>query len=152
MSRRRVVVTGMGIISPLGNTVEETWKNILASKSGIARIEHFDPTPFTTHFAGNIKNFDVEKYMPLKDARKLDVFIQYGLAAGIQAFEDSGLAVTEQNADRIGVAIGSGIGGIGAIEENRHVIDQKGPRRISPFLCRALSSTWSRVILLLNMV
>jgi 3-oxoacyl-[acyl-carrier-protein] synthase II len=133
MSRRRVVITGMGMVSPLGNTVEETWKNILASKSGIARIEHFDPTPFTTHFAGNIKNFDVEKYLPLKDARKMDIFIQYGLAAGIQAMEDSGLVVTEQNADRIGVAIGSGIGGIGAIEENRHVIDQKGPRRISPF-------------------
>jgi 3-oxoacyl-[acyl-carrier-protein] synthase II len=123
----------MGIICPLGNTIEQTWKNILAGKSGIARIEHFDPAPFSTHFAGNIKNFDVEKYLPLKDARKMDIFIQYGLAAGIQAMEDSGLVVTEQNADRIGVAIGSGIGGIGAIEENRHVIDQKGPRRISPF-------------------
>lgn len=133
MSRRRVVITGLGMISPLGNTVAETWQNILASKSGIARIEHFDPTPFSTQFAGNIKNFDVEKYMPLKEARKMDIFIQYGMAAGIQAVEDSGLVVTEENADRIGVAIGSGIGGIGAIEENRHIIDQKGPRRISPF-------------------
>jgi len=132
-SRRRVVVTGLGIISPLGNTVAETWQNILASKSGIARIEHFDPSPFSTHFAGNIKNFDVEKYMPAKEARKMDIFIQYGLAAGIQAVEDSGITVTEENAHRFGVAIGSGIGGIGAIEENRHIIDQKGPRRISPF-------------------
>lgn len=133
MSRRRVVITGLGIISPLGNTITETWQNILASKSGIARIEHFDPSPFTTHFAGNIKNFDVEKYMPLKEARKMDIFIQYGMAAGIQAIEDSGIVANESNADRIGVAMGSGIGGIGAIEENRHVIDQKGPRRISPF-------------------
>jgi 3-oxoacyl-[acyl-carrier-protein] synthase II len=121
------------MISPLGNTVAETWENILASKSGIARIEHFDPAPFTTQFAGNIKNLDIEKYMPIKDARKLDTFIQYGMAAGIQAIEDSGIVATEENADRIGVAIGSGIGGIGAIEENRHIIDQKGPRRISPF-------------------
>jgi 3-oxoacyl-[acyl-carrier-protein] synthase II len=133
VSRRRVVVTGLGMISPLGNSVSETWQNILASKSGIARIEHFDPAPFSTQFAGNIKNFDVEKYMPLKEARKMDIFIQYGMAAGVQAVEDSGIVATEENADRIGVAIGSGIGGIGAIEENRHIIDQKGPRRISPF-------------------
>jgi len=133
LHRRRVVITGLGMISPLGNTVAETWQNILASKSGISRIEHFDPMPFTTHFAGNIRNFDVEKYMPLKEARKMNIFIQYGLAAGIQAVEDAGIAVSEANAHRYGVAIGSGIGGIGAIEENRQVIDQKGPRRISPF-------------------
>ena len=133
MAERKVVVTGLGMVSPLGNTVSETWGNILEGKSGIATIEHFDPSPFTTNFAGNIKNFDVEQYMPVKEARKMDIFIQYGLAAAIQAVEDAGFEVTEENAPRIGVAIGSGIGGIGAIEENRHIIDNKGPRRISPF-------------------
>jgi len=134
LTKRRVVVTGLGMVSPLGNTVGETWDNILASKSGIATIEHFDPAPFSTHFAGNIKNFDVEQYMPVKEARKMDIFIQYGLAAGIQAIEDAGInEISEADAPRYGVAIGSGIGGIGAIEENRHVIDKKGPRRISPF-------------------
>lgn len=134
MSKRRVVVTGLGMVSPLGNSVAETWTNILASKSGIQTIEHFDPERFTTHFAGNIRDLDIEHYMPLKTARKMDTFIRYGLVAGIQAVEDAGLtAIAEADAPRYGVAIGSGIGGIGAIEENRHIIDNKGPRRISPF-------------------
>jgi len=130
---RRVVVTGLGMVTPLGNTVASTWEGILAAKSGIATIEHFDATPFTTQFAGNIRGLDIEQYMPLKDARKMDAFIQYGLVASIQAVEDSGFEVTEANADRCGSAIGSGIGGIGAIEENRDLINSKGPRRISPF-------------------
>ncbi len=133
MLGRRVVVTGLGMVSPLGNTVASTWEGILAGRSGIATIEHFDATPFTTQFAGNVRGLDIEQYMPLKDARKMDTFIQYGLVAGIQAMEDSGFVVTETNADRCGSAIGSGIGGIGAIEENRDIITTKGPRRISPF-------------------
>lgn len=133
MLGRRVVVTGLGMVTPLGNTVASTWEGILAAKSGIATIEHFDATPFTTQFAGNIRGLDIEQYMPLKDARKMDAFIQYGLVASIQAVEDSGFEVTEANADRCGSAIGSGIGGIGAIEENRDLINSKGPRRISPF-------------------
>lgn len=133
MLGRRVVVTGLGMVSPLGNTVASTWEGILAGRSGIARIEHFDVAPFTTQFAGNIRGLDIEQYLPLKDARKMDTFIQYGLVAGIQAMEDSGFLVTESNADRCGSAIGSGIGGIGAIEENRDIITTKGPRRISPF-------------------
>jgi 3-oxoacyl-[acyl-carrier-protein] synthase II len=130
---RRVVVTGLGMVSPLGNTVASTWEGILAGRSGIAAIEHFDATPFTTQFAGNIRGLEIEQYLPLKDARKMDTFIQYGLVAGIQAMEDSGFVVSENNADRCGCAIGSGIGGIGAIEENRDIIITKGPRRISPF-------------------
>lgn len=133
MLGRRVVVTGLGMVTPLGNTVASTWEGILAARSGIATIEHFDAAPFTTQFAGNIRGLDIEQYMPLKDARKMDAFIQYGLVASIQAVEDSGFEVTEANADRCGAAIGSGIGGIGAIEENRDLITTKGPRRISPF-------------------
>jgi len=121
------------MVTPLGNTVASTWEGILAARSGIATIKHFDATPFTTQFAGNIHGLDIEQYMPLKDARKMDSFIQYGLVASIQAMEDSGFQVTEANADRCGAAIGSGIGGIGAIEENRDLITTKGPRRISPF-------------------
>src|SRR6478735_7692248 len=121
------------MVSPLGNTVASTWEGILAGRSGIAAIEHFDAAAFTTQFAGNIRGLDIEQYMPLKDARKMDTFIQYGLVAGIQAMEDSGFVVNESNAERCGSAIGSGIGGIGAIEENRDIITTKGPRRISPF-------------------
>ncbi|MCB1615193.1 MAG: beta-ketoacyl-ACP synthase II [Pseudomonadales bacterium] len=133
MSKRRVVVTGMGMVSPLANTVADTWEGILAGKSGISAIEAFDTSAFSTRFAGNIRNLDVEAYMPLKEARKMDEFIQYGLVAAYQAFEDSGLEIKESEAHRYGAAIGSGIGGIGAIEENRVIIDTKGPRRISPF-------------------
>ncbi|WP_086982962.1 beta-ketoacyl-ACP synthase II [Vibrio aphrogenes] len=133
MSKRRVVVTGMGMLSPVGNTVESSWKALLAGQSGIVNIEHFDTTNFSTRFAGLVKNFDCEEYMPKKEARKMDLFIQYGIAAGIQAFNDSNLEITEENAARVGVAIGSGIGGIGIIEEASHTLREKGPRRMSPF-------------------
>jgi 3-oxoacyl-[acyl-carrier-protein] synthase II len=130
---RRVVVTGLGMVTPLGNTVDSAWEGILASRSGIASIHHFDALPFTTQFAGNIRGLDLEHYIPIKDARRMDLFIQYGFVAGVQAMEDSGLHVTEANADRFGAAIGSGIGGIGAIEESRDIVVNKGPRKISPF-------------------
>jgi 3-oxoacyl-[acyl-carrier-protein] synthase II len=130
---RRVVVTGMGMVTPVGHTVEETWSSILAGKSGAAPIESFDVSAYSTKFSASVKNFDITQYLAAKDARKMDVFVQYGMAAGIQAMEDSGLEVTEQNADRIGSAIGSGIGGISLIEKSAEIVATKGPRRISPF-------------------
>ncbi|MGL4602310.1 MAG: beta-ketoacyl-ACP synthase II [Plesiomonas sp.] len=133
MSKRRVVVTGMGMLSPVGNTVEASWKALLAGQSGISLIEHFDTTAFATRFAGLVKDFNCEEYLSRKDARKMDLFIQYGIAAGIQALDDSGLTVNEQNADRIGVAVGSGIGGLGLIEDNHNALLSGGPRKISPF-------------------
>ncbi|EJL6616725.1 beta-ketoacyl-ACP synthase II [Vibrio cholerae] len=133
MSKRRVVVTGMGMLSPVGNTVESSWKALLAGQSGIVNIEHFDTTNFSTRFAGLVKGFDCEQYMSKKDARKMDLFIQYGIAAGIQALEDSGLEVNEENAARIGVAIGSGIGGLELIETGHQALIEKGPRKVSPF-------------------
>ncbi|EJH64423.1 beta-ketoacyl-ACP synthase II [Vibrio cholerae] len=133
MSKRRVVVTGMGMLSPVGNTVESSWKALLAGQSGIVNIEHFDTTNFSTRFAGLVKGFDCEQYMSKKDARKMDLFIQYGIAAGIQALEDSGLEVNEENAARIGVAIGSGIGGLELIEAGHQALIEKGPRKVSPF-------------------
>ncbi|EEO02627.1 TPA: beta-ketoacyl-ACP synthase II [Vibrio cholerae] len=133
MSKRRVVVTGMGMLSPVGNTVESSWKALLAGQSGIVNIEHFDTTNFSTRFAGLVKGFDCEQYMSKKDARKMDLFIQYGIAAGIQALEDSGLEVNEGNAARIGVAIGSGIGGLELIETGHQALIEKGPRKVSPF-------------------
>ncbi|TKF23801.1 beta-ketoacyl-ACP synthase II [Vibrio genomosp. F6] len=133
MSKRRVVVTGMGMLSPVGNTVESSWKALLAGQSGIDNIDHFDATNFSTRFAGLVKDFNCEEYMSKKDARKMDLFIQYGIAAGIQAFSDSGLTITEENAPRVGVAIGSGIGGLGLIEAGHKVLSEKGPRKISPF-------------------
>lgn len=133
MSKRRVVVTGMGMLSPVGNTVESSWKALLAGQSGIQNIQHFDTSGFATRFAGLINEFNCEQYISKKDARKMDLFIQYGIAASAQAIEDSGLEVTEQNAERIGVAIGSGIGGLGLIEVNHNAYIEKGPRKISPF-------------------
>ena len=133
MSRRRVVVTGLGMVTPLGNTVASTWEGILAGRSGAGPIDKFDASPFTTTFSAAVKDFTVEPHLPAKDARKMDPFIQYGMVAGIQAIEDSGLEITEENAPRIGAAIGAGIGGIGSIEDGTHIIDTKGPRRISPF-------------------
>jgi 3-oxoacyl-[acyl-carrier-protein] synthase II len=133
VSRRRVVVTGLGMISSLGNTVADTWQGIVNGKSGIATITHFDASTFTTQFSASVKNLNVEDYFPGKEARKMDLFIQYGMVAGIQAIRDSGLEITEANADRIGVSIGSGIGGIGTIEEGAKTLEHKGPRRISPF-------------------
>lgn len=134
MSKRRVVVTGMGMLSPVGNTVEEAWKSLLAGQSGIVNIEHFDTTNFSTRFAGLVKNFNCEEYnISKKDARKMDLFIQYGIAASIQAIRDSGLEVTEENAHRVGVAIGSGIGGLDLIEAGHQALVDKGPRKVSPF-------------------
>lgn len=133
MSKRRVVITGLGMLSPLGNDFESTWKNILAGQSGIADITRFDVTKFSTRFAGEVKDFDVETYIPKKETKKMDLFIQYGIAAGKQALQDSGLAIDNDNAPRVGVAIGSGIGGLGLIEENHTKLVNSGPRRISPF-------------------
>ncbi len=133
MSKRRVVVTGLGLLTPVGNTVEESWKNIVAGKSGIAPITSFDASQFSTRISGSVKNFDATQYLAPKEMKKMDIFIHFGIAAGIQAMEDAGLEVTEQNADRIGVAIGSGIGGLPTIERNRDAYVSGGPRKISPF-------------------
>ena len=134
MSKRRVVVTGMGMISPVGNTVDSTWQALLAGQSGVELIEHFDTAPFATRFAAMVKDFNGEDYnISRKDARKMDYFIQYGIAAGMQAMQDAGIEITEENAERIGCAIGSGIGGLGLIEENHSALVNGGPRKISPF-------------------
>lgn len=133
MNGRRVAVTGLGIVSPVGHTVAETWENILAGKSGAAPIDAFDVSAYSTQFSASVRNFDITPYLTTKDARKMDTFVQYGMAAGIQALEDSGYEVTDGNAPRIGCAIGSGIGGIGQIEKNTEIVNTVGPRRISPF-------------------
>jgi 3-oxoacyl-[acyl-carrier-protein] synthase II len=133
LSRRRVVVTGIGLVSPVGNTVAETWQNIVAGKSGIGRITRFDASSFKSQVAGEVKCFDVGAYLSPKEARRMDVFIHYGMAAGIQAIRDSGLTATTENADRIGVNIGSGIGGLPMIEDTHNDFLAGGPRKISPF-------------------
>ena len=133
MIGRRVVVTGMGMVSPVGHTVAESWDSILAGKSGAALIDTFDVSAYSTQFSASVRDFDITPYLAPKDARKMDVFVQYGMAAGIQAMQDSGLEVTEENAPRIGCSIGSGIGGIGQIEKNADIVKTSGPRRISPF-------------------
>lgn len=133
MGIRRVVVTGLGMISPLGLSVEETWKAILSGKSGISPITHFDASDINCRIAGHIKNFDSLQYMSEKDARKRDLFTQYGLVAASAAIADSGIEVTEQNAHRIGVAIGSGIGGLPMIEKFHSILLESGPRKMSPF-------------------
>ena len=135
--QRRVVVTGLGCVSPIGNSVTSAWEALLAGQSGIATITRFDASPFSTHFAGEVKGFNVEDYMPGKEARHMDTFIHYGMAAGIQAMQDSGLQVTEQNAERIGVIVGSGIGGLPMIEQTHAELTNRGPRRISPFFVPA---------------
>ncbi len=137
MSNRRVVVTGLGLVTPVGLTVKEAWDNILAGKSGIGPITHFDVEPFSVHFGGTINNFDITQYITKKDARKMDKFIHYGVAAGCQALEDSGLEITEVNADRIGVAVGAGIGGVTGIENSYQAYLDGGPRKISPFFVPA---------------
>lgn len=134
---RRVVITGLGCISPVGNNVADTWSAIKEGKSGIATVTKFDATPFTTHFAGEVKGFNIEDYIPAKEARHMDTFIHYGMAAGIQAIQDSGLTVTDENAERIGVMIGSGIGGLPLIEDTHAELTNRGPRRISPFFIPA---------------
>ncbi|MDH5361406.1 MAG: beta-ketoacyl-ACP synthase II, partial [Gammaproteobacteria bacterium] len=133
MAKRRVVVTGLGMVSPVGLSVKESWESILAGKSGIAPITHFDVTDFPTRFGGSIKGFDVTNYMSKKDARKMDTFIHYGIAAAKEAIEDSGLEITEENAERIGVSIGSGIGGLPGIEVGHNAFLKGGPRKMSPF-------------------
>ncbi|MBT1065029.1 beta-ketoacyl-ACP synthase II [Bowmanella sp. Y26] len=133
MSKRRVVVTGLGMLSPLGLNTTSTWNALLRGESGIGNIESFDVSNFSTRFAGAVKGFDVEQYMPKKESKKMDLFIQYGVAAGMQALKDSGLQICEANAGRVGVAVGSGIGGLGLIEENHSKLLSSGPRKISPF-------------------
>jgi 3-oxoacyl-[acyl-carrier-protein] synthase II len=133
LSKRRVVVTGLGMVTPVGNNVEDTWRNIVAGRSGVAPITSFDVSAYTTRFGGNISDFDISDYLAPKEARKMDVFIQYGMVAGIQAMRDSGMEITEENAARVGVAIGSGIGGIGEIERSHTLLETRGPRKISPF-------------------
>ena len=133
MSRRRVVVTGLGIVCPVGNRVDEAWSNILEGKSGITKITRFDATPFASHIAGEVKNFDVTSILSPKEARRMDTFIHYGLSAGIEALEDAGFSKNPDNAERIGVNIGSGIGGLPLIEETDQLLHESGPRKISPF-------------------
>lgn len=133
MAKRRVVVTGLGIVSPVGNSVEAAWANILAGKSGIGPITLFDVSSFPVRIGGSVKDFDVELYLNRKEARKMDIFIHYGVAATAQAVADAGLAISEANAERIGVCIGAGIGGLPGIEEGHLAYLKGGPRRITPF-------------------
>ena len=141
MTRRRVVVTGLGLISPVGNTVQDGWSNLLAGRSGIGPITRFDAANFACRFAGEVKGFNVEDYIPGKEARHMDTFIHYGLAAATQAVRDAGLptgdALTEEQAERIGCIVGSGIGGLPLIEETAAELTQRGPRRVSPFFVPA---------------
>ncbi|MEF9995002.1 MAG: beta-ketoacyl-ACP synthase II [Burkholderiaceae bacterium] len=131
---RRVVVTGLGLVSPVGNDVASGWDNLVAGRSGIGPITRFDASSFNARIAGEVKGFDVSAYVPPKEARRMDTFIHYGMAAGIQALRDSGLEITESNAERIGCAVGSGIGGLPLIEENHGEFSSRGARRISPFM------------------
>jgi 3-oxoacyl-[acyl-carrier-protein] synthase II len=133
LSKRRVVITGLGIVSPVGIGVKASWASIVAGKSGITRITKFDPSAFASQVAGEVKDFDVTQYLSPKEARRMDTFIQYGLVAGMEAVKDSGIEVTEENAERIGVSIGAGIGGLQLIEDTDKVYMESGPRKISPF-------------------
>ncbi|GAB6069825.1 beta-ketoacyl-ACP synthase II [Thiomicrorhabdus hydrogeniphila] len=133
MSKRRVVITGLGVLSAVGLNVEENWSNILAGKSGIDYLTKFDTDAFSVKFGGEVKGFDVSEYIVPKEAKKMDPFIHYGIAAGAQAIRDSGLEITEENAPRIGVSMGSGIGGIGSIEKQHNAMLKGGPRKVSPF-------------------
>lgn len=132
-SKKRVVITGLGVVSPVGNNVQTTWENLLSGKSGINTITKFDHTALKVHFAGEVKGFNLHEYISGKEARHMDSFIHYGVAAGVQAISDSGIEVTEQNTDRIGIMIGSGIGGLPSIEESVETVLSRGPKRISPF-------------------
>ena len=133
MKGNKVVVTGLGAVTPLGLDVATSWQGICAGASGAANIDQFDASAFTTRFSASVKSFSVEGYLESRDARRTDPFIQFGMVAGIQAFRDSGLEVTDHNAHRVGCAIGSGIGGIGSIEDTAMLVEQKGPKRVSPF-------------------
>ncbi len=131
--KRRVVITGLGVVSPVGVGTEKAWANIVKGQSGIARITKFDPSAFTSQIAGEVKDFNVENYLSAKEARRMDRFIHFGLIAGIEAFKDSGIEVTEENGERMGVSIGSGIGGLASIEATNDIYDEGGTRKISPF-------------------
>ena len=133
MSKRRVVVTGMGMLTPLGVDLESSWQGLTAGTSGIAPIQSFDTTDYSVRFGGHVPEFDISEYLPPKEARRMDGFMQFGLVAGIQAMRDSGLEVTDENRDRIGVAVGSGIGGIVTIETCHDVVNSRGPAKVSPF-------------------
>jgi 3-oxoacyl-[acyl-carrier-protein] synthase II len=133
VSRRRVVVTGLGIVSPVGNTVQAAWENVLAGKSGVTRVTRFDPARLASQIAGEVRGFDISQYLSPKEARRMDTFIHYGMAAGLQAWRDSGLALTPDNAERCGINFGSGIGGLPMIEATHDDLQKHGPRRISPF-------------------
>jgi len=133
VSRRRVVLTGLGIVSPIGNSVAQAWEAALAGKGGITRITRFDASRLASQIAGEVKDFDVAPYMSPKEARRMDLFIHYGMAAGLQAWRDCGLQITPQNAERVGINFGSGIGGLPMIETMHEELKQSGPRRISPF-------------------
>ena len=133
MSRRKVVVTGIGLLTPVGSAVKDTWDNILAGKSGVAPIDFFDASQFATRFSASVKDFDLEPYMSPKEGRKMDLFIQYGMVAASQAIDDSGIEANDVNAHRIGCAIGSGIGGLPMIEKTHDTLNASGPRRVSPF-------------------
>ena len=133
MTRRRVVVTGLGVVCPIGNAVQEAWDNALAGKPGITRITRFDASRLASQIAGELKGFDVAPYLSAKDARRMDLFIHYGMAAGLQAWRDGGLQVTPENAERVGINFGSGIGGLPLIEAMHAELEKNGPRRISPF-------------------
>jgi 3-oxoacyl-[acyl-carrier-protein] synthase II len=135
--KRRVVITGLGCVSPIGNTVAAAWEALTAGTSGIATITRFDASAFSTRFAGEVKGFQIDEYIPAKEARHMDTFIHYGMAAGMQAMQDCGIEVTEANSDRIGVIVGSGIGGLPMIEETHAELTSRGPRRISPFFVPA---------------
>lgn len=135
--KRRVVITGLGIVSPVGNDISTAWDNVVNGRSGIGRITRFDPADFNAHIAGEVKDFDVTAYMPAKEARQMDTFIHYGIAAGVQAWRDAGLEATEENAHRMGVIVGSGIGGLQRIEETQKEYLERGARRISPFFVPA---------------
>jgi len=140
-TKRRVVVTGLGIVCPIGNNVQEAWANALAGKSGVARLTRFNPEEenlaIACHIAGEVKNFDLEQYITAKEARHMDIFMHYGIAAGMQALKDSGLEVTDANRNEIGVNVGSGIGGLPMIESQHTIMEERGPRRISPFFIPA---------------
>lgn len=135
--KRRVVITGLGIVSPVGNDIDTAWDNLVNGRSGIGRITRFDPSPFNAQIAGEVKDFDVTEYLSAKEAKTMDTFIHYGIAAGVQAWRDSGLEITEENAPRIGSIIGSGIGGLPRIEEQQIEYLERGARRISPFFVPA---------------
>jgi 3-oxoacyl-[acyl-carrier-protein] synthase II len=133
LTRRRVVITGLGVISPVGNTVQAAWANLVAGKSGITRVTRFDPSRITSQIAGEVKGFNITEYLPAKEARRMDTFIHYGMAAGLQAWRDSGIDLATGDPERAGINFGSGIGGLPMIENTHNELLKNGPRRISPF-------------------